>query len=125
MADFWSADQPVDSTSAKPGKLSYNDMVAKWRARGYPEAAAMGIADNMMRESGGDPTVAGDKGTSFGLFQHHNERKAALEAFAKEKGVDPSNPDTQIEFADQEMQSKFPSLHKSLMGATDRSQSED
>jgi hypothetical protein len=108
-----------------PAKLSYDDMVGRWTARGYPKPAAQGIADNMMRESGGDPTQIGDSGTSRGLFQEHATRKADLEAAAKKAGKSPDDPDLQIDFADQELKTKFPTLYKQLMAGTDRGAAED
>jgi hypothetical protein len=111
--------------AAKPAKLSYDDMVSRWTARGYPKPAAQGIADNMMRESKGDPSIVGDGGTSRGLFQHHAERKAALEAEAKKQGKSPDDPDLQIAFADQELKRDYPTLQKQLMAGTDRGAAED
>lgn len=109
---------------AAAGKLTHADMVERWQARGFSKEGAEGIADNMMRESGGDPTIPGDKGTSFGLFQHHAERKAALEQFAKAKGVPASDPEVQIDFADHEMKTQMPKLRETLMAATDRNAAE-
>ena len=124
MNPFDQFDDTPDS-AGKPAKLTYDDMVSKWTARGYPEAAAKGIADNMMRESGGNPIDVGDGGTSFGLFQHHNERKTALEAFAKAHGKPASDPDIQIDFADQELKKDYPKLRANLLASEDRSAAED
>lgn len=116
---------PKPDDKKSPAKLSYDDMVSKWTARGYPKAAAQGIADNMMRESGGDPSVIGDQGTSRGLFQEHATRKADLEAFAKKAGKSADDPDVQIDFADQELRTKFPTLHAQLLKGDDRGAAED
>ena len=45
-----------------------------WKSKGAPAHVAAGIADNVARESGFDPTQIGDGGTSAGLYQMHNER---------------------------------------------------
>ena len=111
------------TNTAKP--LTFTDMVQKWKTRGYSDAGAAGIADNMMRESQGDPKAEGDDKTSLGLFQHHAERKAALEAYAKEHKADPTDPDVQIDFADQELKTKFPKLRETLMSTDDRAHAED
>ena len=108
-----------------PKKLSRDDMVARWVALGYSKEGAEGIADNMMRESGGDPKNVGDGGTSYGLFQHHAERKAALEKFAKDRGKPVSDPDTQIAFADQELRTQYPRLRERLIATKDASEAED
>lgn len=118
-------DQPKGDGNKPPAKLSYDAAVAKWQARGYPKPSAMGMADNLMRESGGDPTAIGDHGTSRGLFQEHDSRKDELEAYAKKQGKSPDNPDVQFDFADQEIKTKFPTLYKQLMAGTDRSGAED
>ena len=56
-------------------KLSYGDMVNRWKARGYSDAGARGIADNMTRESGGNPAIIGPGGHAIGLFQHEGPRR--------------------------------------------------
>ena len=98
-----------------PLKLPPEMLTKKAVGLGYAPAAAAGITQNIMRESNGDPTnVTGDSGTSRGLFQHHAERKAELEAYAKAQGKDPSDPDVQFQFADQEMRTKYPKLRALL-----------
>lgn len=57
---------------------------------GITEEQAAGIAGNLYVESGGFNLQAqGDKGTSYGLAQWHNERKQAL---FKKTGTSESNP---------------------------------
>lgn len=82
---------------------------------GYAPGGAAGITQNIIRESGGDPTQIGDSGTSAGLFQHHNERRTALEAYAKSHGKDATDPDVQFQFADDEMKRDYPKLRAKLM----------
>jgi hypothetical protein len=107
------------------GKLSYGDMVQKWKDRGYSDAGARGMADNMTRESSGDPTAIGPGGAAIGLFQHEGERRKALEAFAKERGTKPTDPDTQFEFADNELKRDYPKLREKLQNTTNRADAED
>lgn len=54
--------------------------VAFWMGKGAPQHVAEGIADRVAAESGFNPTVPGDAGTSVGLYQHHADRKARLMA---------------------------------------------
>jgi hypothetical protein len=110
-------------TAKRP--LSFDDMVGRWEAIGYPHAAAVGIARNMERESGGRPDVMGDGNTSGGLFQHHATRLTDLKAYAEEKGKPWSDPDIQIQFADKEMREKFPALRQSLLEGKDPAYAED
>src|SRR5581483_5886204 len=71
--------------------------------RGYTKEQAAGIVGNLVHESGLDPNAIGDRGTSIGLAQFHNERADALKAFAASKGKSPNDFQTQLEFIDQEL----------------------
>ena len=44
-------------------------------------AAACGVLANIEHESAFQPTIFGDKGTSYGLCQWHNERFTALRGY--------------------------------------------
>jgi hypothetical protein len=53
-----------------------------WASQGYTEAQIAGIlAGGPGSESDFNPTVSGDKGTSYGLYQHHAERLAAMQKY--------------------------------------------
>jgi Phage tail lysozyme len=112
-------------TPAAPTKLSYDDMVRRAQAQGYSPAGARGIADNFTRESGGNPAIPGDDGTSLGLAQWHNVRKAALLAFAKEQGKPATDPDVQFQFLDKEMREQYPALREALVNAKDQGEAEE
>lgn len=80
-----------------------------WISKGYSQPQAAALAANMQHESGGSTTVLGDKGTSQGLFQWHDTapgvgRKTNLYAWAAANGRDPESEDTQLDFANQELQ---------------------
>ena len=49
-----------------------------WLNKGLSLPVAEGIASEVGRESGGDPTATGDGSTSLGQFQHHNDRMMAV-----------------------------------------------
>jgi hypothetical protein len=117
--------QEGDGGTSPTGKLSYGNMVQKWKALGYSDGGARGIADNMTRESGGDPTAIGPGGAAIGLFQHEGPRREALEKFAKDRGTKPTDPDTQIAFADNELKTDYPTLREQLQKSTDRAASEN
>jgi len=57
------------------------------RRMGWDADTAAALQGNAMWESGEDPTKVGDKGTSYGLFQWHGARLAALKKFEREHGV--------------------------------------
>ena len=70
-----------------------------WRAQGLTEEQTAGVMANIGAESGFNPNASGDNGTSFGLYQHHADRLAALRA---RYGPNPT-ADQQNEFAAWEM----------------------
>lgn len=107
----------VPTVTVRPAKptLAPDVLTKKAVDLGYAPGGAAGITQNILRESGGDPTQIGDSGTSAGLFQHHNERRAALEEFAKAQGKPADDPDVQFQFADQEMKRDYPKLRAKLM----------
>jgi hypothetical protein len=104
----------AESKPAKPAKLDFDDLVQRGIALGYSPNGAAGVAQNVMRESGGNPLDTGGNGTSHGLFQHHNERWDQLQAFAKKQGMDPNSPDAQFAFADKELREQYPTLRNRL-----------
>ena len=53
-----------------------------WISQGYTEPQVAGIlAGGPGSESDFTPTVSGDKGTSYGLYQHHGERLANMQKY--------------------------------------------
>jgi hypothetical protein len=117
--------QEGDGGTSPAGKLSYGDMIQKWKDRGLSDAGARGMADNMTRESSGDPTAIGPGGHAIGLFQHEGPRREALEKFAKARGTSPTDPDTQVDFAHKELREQYPQLLATLQKTTDRDAAED
>ncbi len=108
--------RPPPATSRPPAsrKVDPDALTKQLTGLGYSPSGANGILQNIIRESGGDPTQVGDDGTSLGLFQHHAERKSALEKFAKDQGKAPTDPDVQVAFADQELRTQYPKLRALL-----------
>lgn len=129
LVDAPSGDRPRFTMTVRPDKatrsISPDEIAQRLRQRGFSEAGAAGIVQNIKRESGFDPTKPGDGGTSYGLFQHHNERKTALEKFAKDAGKEASDPDVQIDFADHEMKTQYPKLRAQLAAETDPAKAEE
>lgn len=76
-----------------------------YKSKGLSNNAIYGIMGNIAVESGFKTDVTGDKGTSYGLFQWHNERWDGLKKFAKEKGTDISDLNTQLEYSWHELNS--------------------
>lgn len=72
--------------------------------RGIPRNAAIGLAGNAFVESGFDPGIneispllEGSRG-GFSLFQWTGPRRRQYEAFAGDKGLDPSDIETALDF---------------------------
>lgn len=73
---------------------------ARLTAAGLPPHVAAGLTGNLMQESGKDinPAAVGDNGNAFGSGQWTGDRKAAYMGFATERGSDPTDFDTQLDF---------------------------
>lgn len=79
------------------------DLIARMEQRGLPRHIAEAFAINFQDESGlrpgaieAEPNVHGTRG--FGLYQLTGSRRTAYEAFAAQRGVDPSNIDAQLDW---------------------------
>lgn len=81
-------------------KRAYDFFVSK----GWSPAQAAGIVGHAQAESGRDlrTSAVGDSGAAYGIFQW-NDRRPKLFEFARTKGKDPSDFDTQLEFAQHEL----------------------
>lgn len=93
--------------------------------RGLPEHVADGFLVNFQDESGlnpgineANPTVPGSRG-GFGLYQLTGPRRTAYEAFAKDRGTDPSNVDAQLDFLKYELSGPEANAGKAIMAAPD------
>ena len=77
-------------------------------------AAACGVLANIEHESNFQPTIYGDKGTSYGLCQWHNERFTALRGYCTALGLDYRTVEGQMAYLKYELGSKYTSLLLSL-----------
>ena len=78
------------------------------------EAAACGVLANIEHESAFQPTIFGDKGTSYGLCQWHNERFSALRGYCSALGLDYRTVQGQMAYLKYELGNKYTSLLLSL-----------
>lgn len=67
-----------------------------FRGKGLTEEQTAGILSNIAAESGFDPTRTGDNGTSYGLFQEHAARLAAMRSRYR---TDAPTEQQQLEYA--------------------------
>lgn len=88
--------------------------------KGYTPEQAAGIVGNGMREAGGDTfdidTTSTNSDGSYGFAQWLDDRRTALEEFARERGADPSDLYTQLDFLDYEMRNGYADTLNGLNG---------
>ncbi len=99
--------------NSESSKMSYEDLFKTdgtvngnaqviwnfFKYKGLSDAAVAGILGNIQAESNFDPGVVEAKtGEGYGLIQWSFDRRTALEAAARERGVDPSNLQFQLEY---------------------------
>jgi hypothetical protein len=79
--------------------------ISFFMAKGYNKVQAAGIVGNLLAESSLRPDAKNpqDPGTSIGLAQWNMGRKAALVSFARTRGKDWTDFETQLEFVDHEL----------------------
>jgi hypothetical protein len=93
--------------------------------RGLPQHVAEAFVVNMKDESGlnpgineAAPLVPGSRG-GFGLYQLTGPRRRAYEAFAAQRGVDPSDVDAQLDFLMTELQGPEARAAQNILSAPD------
>lgn len=109
--------QSIDDTYATPStNLSLgnqqNQVYQYLQNKGLSKEAIAGIMGNIQHESSFNPGILGDNGSSFGLFQHHADRKNKLLNYLKERGLPANSVQGQIDFALQENPSLINQLNQ-------------
>lgn len=82
-------------------------------------AAACGVLANIEHESAFQPTIFGDKGTSYGLCQWHNERFTALRSYASALGLDYRTVEGQMAYLKYELGNNYTNLLLTLQSIDD------
>ena len=82
-------------------------------------AAACGVLANIEHESNFQPTIFGDKGTSYGLCQWHNDRFTALRGYCAALGLDYRTVEGQLAYLKYELGNKYTTLLLSLQAIDD------
>ena len=87
--------------------------------KGYQPHVAAGLVGNLMQESGRNINTAavGDSGNAYGAVQWNGPRRRAYLAYAQEKGADPADLATQIDYLDQEMRGPESAAFEALQAA--------
>lgn len=82
-------------------------------------AAACGVLANIEHESAFQPTIVGDKGTSYGLCQWHNERFNALRGYCASLGLDYRTVEGQMAYLKYELGTNYMNLLLTLQSIDD------
>lgn len=96
---------PAPSAPGQPVSRVYAQQAAL--SAGLSARGSIWFATNLFSESSGNPTAVHDGGEGYGLFGHQGSRLAELRQFTTARGVDISDGRTQIEFALQELKTKY------------------
>ncbi|MCR5663791.1 MAG: InlB B-repeat-containing protein [Oscillospiraceae bacterium] len=89
---------------------------------GVNAAAACGVLANIYCESGFDPTLYGDNGTSYGICQWHAERFTALQDYCGKNGYDYRTLDGQLHFLQYELENDYADVAHSVFSAAEDEQ---
>ena len=81
---------------------------------GLSPRGAIWLATNMMDESSGKPTAVHDGGDGYGLFGHQGGRLDNLKAYASAKGKDISDGSMQVQFALDEIRTRYPEVWRTV-----------
>ena len=88
---------------------------------GYNTAAATGLLANIKAESGFNPKINGDSGTSYGICQWHAARKSRLFNWCDKNGLDHSSLAGQLYFLKYELETYYPSVNRYMKGVSNDS----
>lgn len=92
----------------------------RFRKAGLPHHVAAGLTGNLMQESGAEinPAAVGDNGNAFGAGQWNGPRRHAYLNYAKSRGSDPTDFDTQLDFLLHEGQTSEKSAWDAIMATS-------
>lgn len=96
--------------------LTVADLAHTLGQMGWQRPAAAGIAGNVAGESGVSltPGAVGDSGNSIGLAQWNGPRAQALQTYARQRGKNWDDPQTQVQFLNHEIDTQYPDLRDRL-----------
>jgi hypothetical protein len=91
----------------KPARMKNHDVptsdmpsrvITFLKNKGLTTSQAAGVAGNMSIESGFQPDIIGDNGTSYGLVQWHADRWTNLKQYCAKNDLDAASVEGQLEF---------------------------
>lgn len=95
--------RPTAGTAGSPDEQRAMQFLIE---KGLTPNQAAGIVGNLVVESNMNTQALGDNGTAYGLAQWRFDRQDALRAFARQRGTEASDFDTQMEFLWKEAQER-------------------
>ena len=122
---------PITSGEIAPKNVTVSPQYIfnRLKQKGYSDTAAAAVAGNVQHEigaGGGTGTVEKNvRVPGVGLSQWSPIRFNALKEYSKIKGMDPYNPDTQIDFIDHELNTTEKASGKKLFAANDLNSAHD
>lgn len=81
---------------------------------GYNKAAAVAVLANINAESGFNPNLYGDNGTSYGICQWHNGRLSAMKNFCVNNGYDYTSLYGQLKYLQYDLTRNYRSVDSYL-----------
>ncbi len=103
--DFFNSDGTYNNPETGRNVLYvYSYMINNFH---YTDTAARAILANMMIESFVKPDVSNRSSSAYGLCQWLGDRKTDLFTYATDHGLDANNIDTQLEFMNHELSTKW------------------
>lgn len=94
------------------------DVVQYFMDKGYQPHQAAAIAGNLTQESSLNPEIINKKSGAFGLAQWVGPRKKALDAFAQRQGSYATDPGTQLDFINHELNTTESRAKQKLMATS-------
>lgn len=108
----------VRSHAATNEEYCYNYLVNNM---GLNSAAASGLLANFNDESGFNPTISGDSGSSYGLCQWNRDRKSALISYCNANGLAYNTLYGQLSYLYYELRNEYPELLQTLKSVANTS----
>lgn len=89
---------------------------------GLNVAAACGVLSNIQAESGFNPNIYGDGGTSYGICQWHNSRFTRLKQYCSSNGYDYTSLSGQLHYLEYELRNYYKAVWNNLISTENSAQ---
>lgn len=110
---------PAARPKTNAGGMTGDQIFQGFRDRGYSPALAAALTGNILQESGGNPQALNQKEGAYGFMQWRLDRRKDLEAFAAARGLQPNDPNVQLDYIAAEMRGKERRAGKAFLATDD------